>query len=276
MTRLPRSSVGVPNESSRRTFLPQPMKIDGYATIGTERDTRQSAEQLLEALDSVDFTATVIAPEDRKIAVFNTEGNDRVLKCARRYPDRLIPACSVNPWFGEQAIHEFRRAVGAGACLLVFAPALQGFLPNDGLADELCRVAAELDVPIYIHSGPHAHGSPAQIAMLALQHPRTRFILGHGGSTDHAYDLRPVLELRADNLWFETSFMRPWAFDAMSGVADESRWIFGSSAPRNDLALELKHFENHWPIELHQPTYGQNLLDVLGLDAESLYTRSAT
>lgn len=253
------------------------VKIDGYVTLGHERDTRLSAEQLIQMLDGQGFAAAVIAPEDREIAVMNREGNDRMLELAERHAGRLIPACTVNPWFGDGAAREFGRATKAGARMVVFAPALQGFLPNDDeLVSELCQQAAELKVPVYFHTGPHTGGSPAQLAMLAIRHPRTRFILGHGGSTDHAYDLRAVLESKPDNIWFDMSLMRPWAFDALAGVGDESRWIFGSSAPRTDFALEVEHFKHHWPIRLHQRAYGRNLLNVLGLDAAQVGTGAAS
>ncbi len=50
---------------------------------------------------------------------------------------------------------------------------------------------------------------------------------------------------------------------AYGALIDESRLIFGSSAPRNDLPFEVQQFDRHWPIAQHPGTYGDNLARLL-------------
>jgi uncharacterized protein len=256
--------------------------IDGYCTLGAERETRQSAEELLRRMDRAGVERAVIAPEDREIAVQNVRGNDRLLELGRRSGGRFIPACTVNPWFGRSGCNELQRAVAAGARMLVLAPALQGFHAGDEVADELLQAAGQLDVPVYVHTGPHSSGAPAQVVLLAARHPGVSFILGHCGSTDYASDMTAVLEAATKNVWFETSLARPWAVAAYAATTrgdcpnfrvnengtipvDAARrvLIFGSAAPRNDPAYELEQLACYLPVAEYPDVYGGNLAALL-------------
>ena len=238
-----------------------PEIIDAYCTPGTERETRLSAEDLLRDMDRCGIARAVIAPEDREIALANEAGNERVLALAAKHAGRFIPACSVNPWHGARGGAMLEKAVrGGGARMLVLSPYLQGFIPPDELLDDLLRSAAAMRVPVYIHTGPHSGGSPAQTIFLAERHPDTRFILGHGGSTDHAWDMRVVLtNHRTPNLWFELSFVRPWVIHTLGNIVGDDRLLFGTSAPRNDIGQELSEMNRSWPIEKNPNTYGGNI-----------------
>jgi len=238
--------------------------IDGYCTCGVERETNLSPEALLRQMEHAGVGRAVIAPEDREIALHNAAGNERVARVAARSEGRFIAACSISPWHGEDAPRLLEQAVDAGARMLVFAPALQGFNPCDELVDPLLQAAAENKLPVYFHTGPHSTGGPTQVALLAARHPRTRFILGHCGSTDLAWDMPAVLKMNLANIWCELSFVRPWAIPGYAAIADESRFIFASSAPRNDLPFELQQANRFWPIAEHPGTYGDNLHMLLG------------
>lgn len=237
--------------------------IDGYTTPGTERDTSLGADELLAQMDVAGIARSVVAPQDRELAVDNATGNARVLALADRADDRLIPACGANPWYGDEAVGQFRCAHAAGARMLVLAPALQGFSPVDELVDPLMGAAGAVNVPVYIHTGPHSVGSPAQVLLLAERHPTTPVILAHCGSTDYAVDMPFVLEAAPPNLWFDLSFVRPFGMAALGEAARDDRFIWASGAPRNDAALELQHFDAHWPILEHPDTYAGNLSRLL-------------
>lgn len=238
--------------------------VDAYTTPGTERETLLPPADLLRQMDAAGVARAVIAPEDREIALDNAAGNQRILAIARQHPDRFIAACSVNPWSGKNGIEEFRRCVAAGAKMLVLAPALQGFMLSDELSDELLAEAARHRLPVYVHTGPHSLAAPTQLALLAERLADCRFILGHGGSTDYAHDMPSILRMNLANVWYELSFVRPWGVGGYARLlADESKLIFGSSSPRNDLRFELAQFDKHWPIGEHADTYGQNLLKLI-------------
>jgi uncharacterized protein len=237
--------------------------LDAYCTLGTERDARLTAGELLGQMDEAGIHRAVIAPEDREIAVHNASGNRRVAEAARQSRGRFIPACTINPWFGESGCGELRRAVADGAKMLVFAPALQGFCLGDDLANDLLCVAAELRVPVYVHTGPHSFGAPTQLLMAAAEHPDTRFILGHCGSTDYAGDMPAAFHTAGANLWFELSLVRPTTAVGYANVVDRRRLIFGTCAPRNDQAGELRAFDALLPVDDYPDIYGANLTALL-------------
>lgn len=240
------------------------MIIDGYCTCGVDRETRLMPDDLIRQMDAAGVARAVIAPDDREIALHNAAGNARVAAIAARSEGRLIAACGVSPWHGDDAPRLLQDAVAAGARMLVLAPALQGFNPCDELVDPLVEAAAARNLPVYVHSGPHSMGAPTQVVMLAMRHPRTQFILAHCGSTDYGWDMPVVLSLKLPNLWFELSFVRPWTVPNYAKLTDESRFIFASSAPRNDLGFELRQLAAEWPIERHPGTFGGNLARLLG------------
>jgi predicted TIM-barrel fold metal-dependent hydrolase len=239
------------------------MIIDGYCTCGTQRDASLSAGELLKEMELANARRAVIAPEDHEIAVHNEAGNDRIARIAARSEGRLIAACAVSPWQGESAARILNTAIDAGAKMLVLSPSLQGFNPCDELVDPLMESASARNLPVYFHSGPHSTGAPTQIMLLAMRHPRTRIILAHCGSTDYSWDMPAVMELAQPNVWFELSFVRPWSIPGYAKLSDESRLIFASSSPRNDLRFELRQADRHWPIAEHVGTYGETLQRLL-------------
>ncbi|MCC6126486.1 MAG: amidohydrolase family protein [Pirellulales bacterium] len=237
--------------------------IDGYCTLGTERETQIAPAELLRRMDRAGIGRAVVAPDDREIAVNNVRGNDRILEECRRAGGRFIPACTVNPWYGPAGCEELRRAAAAGARMLVLAPALQGYCLGDELMDDLLLLAGDLRMPVYVHTGPHSASSPAQLALVAARHPRTSFILGHCGSTDYAYDMPPVIKAGMQNLYFEASLARPWAVGAYGKLAPKQALIFGSSAPRNDAGFELEFLRRYLPPAEYPDVYGGNLARLL-------------
>lgn len=208
------------------------------------------------------FVCTATCASARGAKVIFADVDERTL-CLD--PKRLIPACSITPWSGERGLDELRRAAERGARMLVLHPMLQGFLPNDDLLDPLVAEAGRVNMPVYLHTGPHTGGSPAQALFLTLGHPGTRFILGHAGATDHSYDLPPLADQLPGNLWIELSFVRPWTLPGLLSRFGEDRLIFGSGFPRNPMPFELRQADSMLPVRPHPSIYRGNLLRVLGL-----------
>lgn len=223
------------------------------------------ADALIRAMDAAGITRAVTMPQNQELAVRNREGNQRLLDLAAAHSPRFIPACAASPWQGSEALEILSEAFRRGARLLVFAPAVQGFSMTDALVDPLLERAAEHGLPVYVHTGPHAFGAPSQTVLAARNHPRTRFILGHCGSTDHAWDMPSIAKHHlGKNLWLETSLVRPWAVPAYLEAAGEGRVIFGSAAPLNDPAFELEQLAALLPPSDHPGFYGGNLLNLIG------------
>lgn len=215
--------------------------IDARCTIGEGRVASLSADDLIRQLDANGVEAAVVGPPDRCLAVANREGNDFVIEACWRHPDRLIGFATVNPWYGDEALTELRRAVGAGLRGLILHPPLQGYTLLDTLVDPVVAVAAELRLPVWAPTGKPFQALPLQLTELARRFPEVNFLMGHMGHTDFWIEAVPAAAA-APNIYAEISYKQPHVIvDAVTQLGPE-RVVFGSDAPFNDLRLEVEKF----------------------------------
>lgn len=239
------------------------MTIDGYCTLGIDREYNLTASMLLASMDAAEVDRAVIAPPDRQLAVFNRDGNENILRIAATYRDRFIAACSVNPWYGESAVEELHRALAEGARVLVLHPLIQGISANDEMIFPLLEIAAAERVPVYIHTGPPGSATPWQIVDLAERFPSVAFIMGHCGATDFWNDV-PEASVAAANIYLESSLARPFHFGRYMQIAGKQKGIIGSWAPLNDLDFEWSQMRKLLPSDVFAEVSGNNLLQLLG------------
>ena len=212
--------------------------IDSRCSIGHGVRSGQDEDELLRAMDGAGIEWAVIGPADHHIAVSNRAGNDLVADAVNRHPDRFVGTVTVNPWYLAAALEELDRGLALGLVGLQIHPALQGIQPLDRHVDDLVAHAVAAGEAIYIHTGTPIVGHPFQVAELALRHPSGRFVMGHSGHSDFWIDVLPAA-LSAPNIWLETSYKSPHVIDEYVAALGPERVLFGSDAPRNDMALEL-------------------------------------
>jgi predicted TIM-barrel fold metal-dependent hydrolase len=238
------------------------MVIDGYCVLGKDREYDLSPDELLRVMDESGVEKSVIAPVDRALAVDNRSGNDEMLKIAHDHPDRFIPCCSTNPWYGQSATNELRRAAGNGALLLVLHPAVQGFVANDELGFPVLEMADELEIPVYFHTGFPGMSTPWQIVDLTERFPDLDIIMGHCGATDFWNDMLPVINY-TQHLFFESSLSRPFIFKNYLLAALGQRCIMGSFAPLNNFYFEWESMRLEIPQDSNPEFYGGTLEKLL-------------
>lgn len=238
------------------------LTIDAYCTLGADREYDLTESALLRAMDAAGVERAVIAAVDRVLAVQNREGNEFLQRAAAAHPDRLIPSCSVNPWFGEAAVEELKRALDAGARMLVLHPFVQGFLANDELVWPLLEVAGAEVVPVYIHTGLPGNATPWHVVDLAQRFPTVDFIMGHCGATDFWND---VIEAgrAAPNIYLESSLARPFGFSRYIEALGSGKGMMGSYAPLNDLPFEWEQMRTALPPEAWSDVLGGTLRRLL-------------
>jgi predicted TIM-barrel fold metal-dependent hydrolase len=212
--------------------------------VGEGFHYRLMPEDLLVQMDELGIDQSVLIPADRYIAVDNVEGNDFLLRTVERWPDRFWGFATVNPWYGERAVAELRRAVGAGLVGVKLDPNLQGFLLCDPLVHPVVETATELNVPLYFNTGTPINALPLQLSELAQRYPEGRFIMGHMGNTDFWIDT-PIALGQAPNIWGEISPNLAAAVNRIIDAGFADRLIFGSDAPMTDLRLEVSKLE-YW------------------------------
>ncbi len=245
------------------------MIIDAHCHIGETLHYNQTAEDLLIQMDANGIDRAVICGSGRHIVVENEEGNRLIADTVRNYTDRFYGFASVNPWYGEKAVTELRRAIDSGLVGLKLHPAMQGYPANDPIVDSIIAVAVELGLPIYIHSGTPVFSLPLQIVELAQRYPQGKFIMGHMGGADFYVDV-PSSAHRAKNIFYETSLTCHVGYvDEIVLQAGHHRVIFGSDSPTSQQATELLKIQLAKLGDLERANVlGKNFLKLLSEPAE--------
>jgi uncharacterized protein len=212
--------------------------VDGHCHLGVGYEYQQTEDDLLREMDVYEVDKAVVCPIDRCIAVDNREGNDYILQAVRRHPERLYAFATANPWYGDRAVTELRRALDEGACGIKLHPALQGFLLCDELVYPIVELAETLNVPIFFHTGTPAFAQPMQLSELAMRFPDVKFIMGHMGSTDFKLEAVDAGVL-STNIYLDTSWILPELVTQAVAAVSADRVLFGSDSPLSTLRIEV-------------------------------------
>ena len=121
--------------------------IDAHAHLGEFggwANVSITAEQMIADMDAFNIVKTV---------VFMIP-NDIVREAVKRYPDRLIGFVWVNPYDGEKAIDEVKRAVNEwGFQGIKLHPLIHAFIPSDEVVLPIMELARDFKIPVLFHSG---------------------------------------------------------------------------------------------------------------------------
>lgn len=216
-------------------------KIDIIAFVGEDVYCKQTPEMLLAQMDRCGVAKTFIAPAEKYVTVYNREGNDLIAEACKRWPDRFCGYAVANPWYGEAAVAELKRALDNGLKAVYFDSSIQGFTISDEIVYPLIEVCREYKVPVYFHTGTPAFALPFQLHFLAEKFPDVQFIMGHSGANDFAGDAVPALR-GCPNIWLETSTNLTVSYRAFTEAVPD-RVLFGSAAPRSKLGYEIQRAE---------------------------------
>ena len=127
-----------------------------------------------------------------------TYGNDQLLALQREHPTRIRGYVAVNPNFGEHALAEIARCLGAGMIGIKLAASRRA---NDHLLDPICEAARRHRVPVLHHIWQHRRrewpgqeaSDAVELCELAERHSEVIFILAHiGGGGDWQHSLNRV------------------------------------------------------------------------------------
>lgn len=241
------------------------MIIDACCTLGFETDAEPTADELVLLMDEQQVDIAVLHVPDRCYAWDNEPGNAMLVQAAQDHPQRFIPSATANPWRLD-AWDVLRQAIEAGAGMLSFSPAVQGFVLGDRNLDRLCEKLAKHypALPIFIHTGHHSNATPAQLLILANRFEPLNFIMGHSGSSDYKTDVVPVCSV-CSNIYPESSFARPSGFVDMADRFGWNRAIMGSGFPYNDFEQEWQVMRHLAPPDHTEALLGRNIASLLGI-----------
>ena len=215
-------------------------------------------EHLLEEMDQSGVGRSVIAGfgwTDQELA---KRSNDYLLESAAQYPDKLIPLCSVNPlWRNDAAPIETERCLAAGARGIGELHAdMQGWVdgPYDVLS-EVMSVARSHNAVVTVHSSePLGHTYPGKGAMtpscllrLVAEYPDNLFVFSHFGGGLPFYAHMPEVREMLKNVWFDSAaspfLYEPSVYETTSNAVGESRILFASDYPLLSQRRALNHLK---------------------------------
>ena len=204
-----------------------------------------SAPELLQAMDesNVDVTVTLgLGWTNLKIA---REANDYILDAAATSSGRLIPFCSVNPAWGQEAVTEIERCVAKGARGIgELHPDTQNFdIADPREMSPLMDVAHSLGLVVLVHSsepvGHHYPGkgktTPDKLWAFIQNFPHNKIVCAHWGGGLPFYALMPEVLRGMENVYFDTAaspyLYNPAVFESVAGLVGAERILLGTDYP---------------------------------------------
>jgi len=114
----------------------------------------RTEEEMVAELEAEGVFGVLLAWDAETYTGLPPVSNDYVASVVRRFPERFVGFASVDPHKGHAAVEELERAVRElGLVGLKLHPVAQNFRPDDDRFYPLFAKAAELGIPVLIHTG---------------------------------------------------------------------------------------------------------------------------
>lgn len=219
------------------------MIVDAHAHLGRCRvfDQDLSAEVLLTAMDDHAVAAAIVqpfpgAPDPRAI-------HDSIAELARQHPGRIFGLASLTPHHDTAAYRgEVRRCISELGFVGVKAHTIgHAVNPLTRDAELIFETAAELGVPVMVHTGPGIpFAEPGMWIPMARAFSNTTVVLAHAGAGIFTGPAIVAAEV-CPNIVLETSWCNLQDIGRAVRAVGPDRVLFGSDLPSN-LPVELAKY----------------------------------
>lgn len=215
--------------------------VDTHGHLGpspTGVGTETSESDVIGAMETCGVSITLVMPQS--LQVDERAAHDRVYAFTQAQPGRIFGMASISPlWDDEAYFAEARRCVRElGFRALKLHPGSYNTSPLLPRAEKCFRAAAELGVPLLIHTGAGAPPSlPSLVVPRAKQFPEVSIVLAHAGYAIYAEEALVAAEL-CPNIFLEPSWCQYYNARRMTLAIGSERMIMGSDHPAN-LPVEL-------------------------------------
>ena len=197
--------------------------------------------------------------------------NERIIASMKEHPNRIVAFARINPYFGAKAVADIREYAAMGVRGIKLHPIrdFSGNRVNDPeLMFPLIEAIQEANLLVLVHSGEWWNCSPALIADLARNFPRTNFVMAHSAGFGGHQEAIAVAR-HQDNLYVDTaSNGYP---DIISNVVRElgpERVLYGSDHPTLPFGFELGKIVKYAHLNSEQLDLilGRNLARLLRIE----------
>ncbi len=229
-----------------------PDRGDGY---------KQTPDEIVARMDAAGVDRAVVFPfNEVNPGESFSKANDRIAEGVKKYPDRLIGFCRIDPNLGERAIEEMKRSVmNLGLKGVKLHPTGQKFEITDKRVMEIVREASTLNAPVVFDTGKK-ESRPWMVEELARKVPEGTIIMAHlrgENSIDVARDNENVYQ--GTTKAFDLEKVK----EALKVLGPE-KLIAGSDSPYADMKASFDIFEFASNAE-KRLIFGGNIERVLGL-----------
>lgn len=221
-------------------------KIDTACHLGYDRlqEVGVGISDLTATLDRNEVERAVLLPIGEGYIHRFREQNGELEEIVTN-SNRFLYFCTVNPWFGEDALKELDECFSVRAASgLAFDTSRQGLYIDSPMIFPFIETAARYSKPVYFHTGIPMFALPLNLANLARCFPEVTFIMGAMGVSDYWGDIIPSFRL-CKNLYLETSVntnVPAVLKDFIEEFGDENI-LFGSNFPFTEYAMECQKIE---------------------------------
>ena len=239
-----------------------------------------TADELVEKMDAWGIQVAVTVNMGWSVHEFCVETNDYILESARRFPDRLVPFCVVNPALGDRAVEEVERCAMLGARgigeLHSYA---QGYrLDDSNVMGPVMEVAQRHGLIVLTHSSePVGHDypgkgtvTPEQLSGFINDFPDATIVCAHWGGGLPFYALMPEVRESLKNVYFDTAaspfLYTPQVFPTVVEAIGYEKILFGTDYPLISYKRLLGQVDGlGWPQHVKDGVLGGNGARLLGL-----------
>lgn len=235
---------------------------------GWQGDSYCSAERLLSLLDGpyevngeerrIEYAFVMPSPGKTVLTDGMETGRSGISNYQRynreiidEYPDRFVGTFIYNPRFGVEAgVEEFERHVTDHKHrMLKLHSLMHTYKPDRGAEMWLFPIlekAAELDVPVLMHTGDPPFSNPTQFHRVIEAFPSITFIIAHFGvqsGASYVYDAYNMAR-QNDNVLIETGWgHQPRLIEFVDKLGPE-KFVFGTDSPPHEPGVWLRMVEN--------------------------------
>ena len=213
--------------------------IDCHAHLAhhSASDYLEKDRKLIEAADKLgidQLCCSILTPRRPATAEGFKECNAWAAEAVKRFPDRLLAYCYVNPTHSKEALAEIRHY--AGDCGFMGIKLYNENFCTDEIVAPIVELAVELRVPILHHAG-HSHyfvesqpfiSDGGRLAELSARYPEARLICAHvAGGGDWEWTIKALRHAPGVFLDTSGSVIDEGMIEMAARVLGPKRLLFG-------------------------------------------------
>jgi predicted TIM-barrel fold metal-dependent hydrolase len=137
----------------------KPFRVAAETFFRTTVPVREM-EEVARLYEEMDITGVLLAWDAETATGLPPLTNDEVADIVKKYPRQFVGFASVDPWKGQKAVEEMKRAITElGLIGAKFHPGVQAFYPSEKQFYPLYETIVELEVPALFHTGTNGLGA---------------------------------------------------------------------------------------------------------------------